>query len=180
MERKLIQYLPYVVREYAQMKGIMESEQPLFEKAWDEAKNILDNQFIFTADELGIQKWEVILNIMPKGTETLEERRFRILSRYNEQLPYTLKQLRAILETLCGKENYTAEIAEGSYTLVVKVSREAKRNLQDIETLLHRITPQNLVLQLFQRYNTHKELSPFTHKYLSQYTHAQLRNEVLT
>lgn len=180
MERTLIQYLPFVVREYAQMKGIMESEQPIFEKAWDEAKRVLDNQFIFTADELGIQKWEAILNIMPKGTETLEERRFRILSRYNEQLPYTLKQLRAILETLCGKGNYTTEIAEGSYILIVRVGLAAKSNFQDVETLLHRVTPQNLIIQLNQMYNTHKDLAQFTHKYLSQYTQDQLRNEVLT
>lgn len=35
MERKLIDYLPYVIRDYAEFQGIMGSEQPEIEKAWD-------------------------------------------------------------------------------------------------------------------------------------------------
>ena len=35
MERLLINYLPYVVREYDAFKGIMAGEQPEFELVWD-------------------------------------------------------------------------------------------------------------------------------------------------
>ena len=115
MDRKLINYLPYVVRDYAEFKGISEAEQPEFESAWGSSDDLLNNQFISTAGNLGLSRWEKILGITPKGTDTLEDRRFRILTRLNEELPYTLPQLRNILETLCGSGNYSAEVMEGTY-----------------------------------------------------------------
>lgn len=179
MERKLIDYLPYVVRDYNEFQGIMGSEQPEFERAWSSAEDLLDNQFISTAGNMGLSRWEKILEITPKGTDTLEDRRFRILTRINEELPYTLPQLRNILATLCGAGNYSADVVEGTYQLVVKIGLAAKNNFSDVEALLNRVVPQNLIVNLLQLYNTHAELKPFTHAQLAAYTHNQLRNEVL-
>ena len=81
MERKLIDYLPYVIRDYAEFQGIMGSEQPEVEKAWNTTDDLLDNQFIPTAGNMGLSRWEKILGITPKGTDSLEDRRFRILTR---------------------------------------------------------------------------------------------------
>lgn len=52
MERKLIHYLPYVVREIAEFKGIATGEQPEFELAWDRAAELLDNQFVYNCWKL--------------------------------------------------------------------------------------------------------------------------------
>lgn len=180
MERNLIDYFPYVMREFDAVKGIVEGEQPEFEQAWDTTDDLMNNQFINTAGNLGLSRWEQILGITPKGTDTIEERRFRILTRINEELPYTLPQLRVILETLCGKGNCSADIEEGTYILIVKIGLAAKNNFSDVEALLNRVVPQNLLVQLFQLYNTHAELGRFTHERLGAYTHDQLRNEVLT
>lgn len=179
MGRKLINYLPYVIRDYAEFQGIMGSEQPEVEQAWDSADDLLDNQFIPTAGNIGLSRWEKILDITPKGTDSLEDRRFRVLTRINEELPYTLIQLRAILETLCGPDNYSAEVEEGTYQLVVKIGLAAKNNFSDVDSLLNRVVPQNMVVNLLQLYNTHAQLSAFTHAQLSAFTHDQLRNEVM-
>lgn len=179
MDRKLINYLPYVVRDYAEFKGISEAKQPEFESAWGSSDDLLNNQFISTAGNLGLSRWEKILGITPKGTDTLEDRRFRILTRLNEELPYTLPQLRNILETLCGSENYSAEVMEGTYQLIVKIGLAAKNNFSDVESLLDRVVPQNLIVTLLQLYNTHAELGRFTHAQLAAYTHDQMRNEVM-
>lgn len=179
MGRKLINYLPYVIRDYAEFQGIMGSEQPEVEQSWDSADDLLDNQFIPTAGNIGLSRWEKILDITPKGTDSLEDRRFRVLTRINEELPYTLIQLRAILETLCGPDNYSAEVEEGTYQLVVKIGLAAKNNFSDVDSLLNRVVPQNMVVNLLQLYNTHAQLSAFTHAQLSAFTHDQLRNEVM-
>ena len=121
MDRKLINYLPYVVRDYAEFQGITGAEQPEFENAWAAVDDLLNNQFIKTAGNLGLSRWEKILGITPKGTDTLDDRRFRVLTRLNEELPYTLPQLRVILESLCGAGNYSADVAD--YTLLVKGGR---------------------------------------------------------
>lgn len=179
MDRKLINYLPYVVRDYAEFQGITGAEQPEFETAWAAADDLLANQFIKTAGNLGLSRWEKILGITPKGTDTLDDRRFRVLARLNEELPYTLPQLRAILETLCGAGNYSAEVEEGTYQLVVKIGLAAKNNFSDVDSLLNRVVPENMVITLLQLYNTHDKLGRFTHAQLSAFTHDQLRNEVM-
>lgn len=179
MDRKLINYLPYVVRDYAEFQGITGAEQPEFETAWAAADDLLANQFIKTAGNLGLSRWEKILCITPKGTDTLDDRRFRVLARLNEELPYTLPQLRVILGTLCGAGNYSAEVVEGTYQLIVKIGLAAKNNFSDVESLLDRVVPQNMVVNLLQLYNTHAGLGRFTHAQLAAYTHDRLRNEVM-
>ena len=87
MERKLIDYLPYVIRDYAEFQGIMGSEQPEIEKAWNTTDDLLDNQFIPTAGNMGLSRWEKILGITPKGTDSLEDRRFRILKNFRTPCP---------------------------------------------------------------------------------------------
>ncbi len=177
MERKLIDYLPYAVRDHDCFRSIMAGEQPEFELAWSATDELLDNQFIMTAGSLGLSRWEQIFGIVSKGTDTLEDRRFRILTRINEELPYTLPKLRAILEALCGEGNYSAEMEEGSYFLLVKITVAAKHNYEDVQALLERVTPQNIVFQVRQLYNTHADLSPFTHARLSAYTYHGVRTE---
>ena len=179
MDRKLINYLPYVVRDYAEFQGITGAEQPEFETAWAAADDLLANQFIKTAGNLGLSRWEKILGITPKGTDTLDDRRFRVLARLNEELPYTLPQLRVILGTLCGAGNYSAEVVDGTYQLIVKIGLAAKNNFSDVESLLDRVVPQNMVVNLLQLYNTHAGLGRFTHAQLAAHTHDRLRNEVM-
>lgn len=179
MERKLIEYLPYVVRDYSEFQGLTAGEQPEFEQAWNRADELLDNQFVLTAGNLGLSRWEEILGIVPKATDTLDDRRFRVLTRLNEELPYTLPQLRNILQTLCGEGNFSAEIESETYELVVKIGLAAKRNFSDVEALLERVSPENLIINLSQLYNTHAELGRFTHAQLAAYTHHDLRNEVM-
>lgn len=111
--------------------------------------------------------------------DTLAARREKIQIKYLGQLPYTLPQLRNILQALCGAGNYAADIAVGSYHLVVKIGLAAKSNYRDVQSLLQQVIPANLTLELSQMYNTHAELGRLTHAQLAAYTHDYMRNEVL-
>lgn len=179
MDRKLTNYLPYVVRDYAEFQGITGAEQPEFETAWAAADDLLANQFIKTAGNLGLSRWEKILGITPKGTDTLDDRRFRIFTRINEELPYTLPQLRNILEILCGSKNYAVEVMEGTYELIVKIGIEAKSNFNDVASLLDRVIPQNMIVNLLQLYNTWEQLQKYTWGEKAVFTWKELREEVL-
>ena len=75
MDRKLINYLPYIVRDYAEFQGITGAEQPEFESAWAAVDDLLNNQFLGTAGSLGLSRWEKNLSINPKRTDTLDDRR---------------------------------------------------------------------------------------------------------
>ena len=174
MERKIIDYLPDVVRGYAEFIGIAAGQQKEFERAWDRADSLLADQFILTAGESGISRWESILDIVPKGTDTLDDRRFRVLTRLNEDLPYTLPKLREMLSNLCGGK-YTAELID--YTLSVKLGLAAKSNYSDVVTLLERVLPANMTADVSLLYNRYSMLTPYTHEQLHAYTHDELRTE---
>lgn len=142
MERKLIDYLPFIVRDYAEMMGVMAGQQPEFERAWNAADSLLSNQFISTAEDLGLSRWEKILEITPKGTDTLEARRFRVKTRLNEELPYTYRWLVNWLQSLCGPDN-PVPVVDG-YTL--QISLPSKADYAGILDELRRRIPANLVM----------------------------------
>lgn len=103
MNRQLRDYLPPIWLQARQMAVLAETEQPEVEQLWDGLQDGLDNQFLSTAGEYGISRWEAFLKIQPRGSETLDERRFRLQARLNERLPYTFLRLCEMLETLCGR-----------------------------------------------------------------------------
>ena len=78
-----------------------------------------------------------------------------------------------------GKGRYRITLTPAQYTLEVKVSLTAKRNLQAVQEMLDEVVPANLVVLCSLLYNQHSTLARMAHAQLAGYTHEQLRNEVL-
>lgn len=180
MERlEIIEYLPLFMQDYKELKEITRTEQKEINTLWEECKIALENSFISTANEKGIEKYESIFDILKHADATLEERKFRILTHMNGQLPYTYRALENSLTTLCGKNGYKLELDSDNYYISVKVELTAKNNVESVRELLHRVLPANLVLDLQLIYNQYKTLAKHTHGNLAKHTHRQIRNEVL-
>lgn len=180
-DRRLIDYIPHIIRDVREYKAIMnDAEQPEMVASWKALDDALNDQFIVDATEYGVSRWEKILGIVPKATSTLDERKFTILIRINEQLPFTITTLKEQLKSLCGADGYVVQLLANDYILIVKVALVAVQNYNDVKQLLNRTVPANLVIQLSIIYNTHEVLHAFTHGELRAYTHYQLRNEVPT
>lgn len=176
-DRNLINYLPYFLRGVREYKCIMtDGEQPEINLLWKAIENTMKDQFISDATANGVQRWERILGIVPKGTLSLDERKFTILTKLNEKLPFTFTTLRERLETLCGEDNFSV-VVDG-FSVIVRVALAAKNNLADVDDLLKRMIPANMVIDLSIKYNPHEDLRTYTHEQLNAYTHEELRNEV--
>ena len=143
------------------------------------ADEVLSAQFVSTAGERGIARYEKIFGITPMDTDTLDERRFRVLAKINAQLPFSVRRLKQQLATLCGEDSYKLEVNGGKYTLTVKVALTAKRNQQAVEELLADIVPANMACTTSLLYNQHADLTRFTHAQLAALTHFEIREEVL-
>ena len=174
MERRMLDYLPPFIRNFKEMAAIMDTEQPEFELAWQNAENTLADQFVMTATINGIKRWEKIYGIIPKGTDTLDERRFVILSKMNEQPPYTMAALENVLDALCGKGGYSLHMNANDYELTVKLEMGNENNFAAVVELLNRILPANIVRNV-SLYNTYDMLRSFTHGQLARYTHEEIR-----
>ena len=177
-DRKLTNYLPPFIQAYREMTAIMETEQLEVDSLNMEAEKVLANQFILRLTESGAKRWESILGISPKDTDTLEERRFRILIKQNADTPYTLRKLEQVLTNLCGADGYVIELTPKNYHIEVKLALGNHNNYSEVENILNKMIPANMTKHIELMYNTHTILSQMTHAQLSAYTHERLRNEV--
>lgn len=178
-DRKLINYLPPFMREFREIASMMETEQFEIDKLNVETQNTLADQFILGLTENGVKRWESMLGISPKDTDTLEERRFRILTKQSAETPFTLRKLELMLTNLCGANGYFIKLTPENYHIEVKLAVGSHNKLSEVEGILNRIIPANMTKNIQLLYNTHFTLSQFTHEQLSARTHNQLRNEVL-
>lgn len=179
MDRQLLDALPPALRPVREYQAIMASEQMECEALYRAQQDTLNNLFPQTAGDYGLGRWERMLNITPRGTDTLDDRRFRVLSRLSEQIPYTITALRQQLSMLCGPDGYTAQVDPPACLLTVRVALTAKKAFADVGALLRRVAPANLVIDLSLLYNQHQTLAAMTYAQLAAYTHQQLREDAI-
>lgn len=180
MDRQLIDYLPSIMRDYEEMKQIMQAEQTDIEALWDACDSLLLEAFVQKETEIGAGRWEKILEIQPKDTDTLEVRNFRIMGKMVEDIPYSDTVFERMLAVLCGESGFTKEITtENGLTMRIRVAITAKELKDEVADLADRIVPANFILDIQLMYNTHRMLKRMTHRQLSAMTHAQIKEAVL-
>ncbi|MCQ4637151.1 YmfQ family protein [Anaerovorax odorimutans] len=177
--KKLIEYYPQHLAKYREFKAITAAEQIELDSILAEINQGLENQFVETADEEAISRYEKIYSVEPMPGATLEERRFNLMARLTEQTPYTQRKLAEMLAALCGENGYVLSLDIGNYAVQVGVELTAKNNELAVKRLMGNVLPCNLTWQVGLLYNQHSKLARFTHGQLSAYTHQALREEVL-
>jgi len=145
-EVNLISYLPPFLAEYKQIKAALEAEDPEFVITWDAADRVLRNEFIATADEYGISRFERILRIYPSREDTLESRRTRIQARWISFLPYTEKMLLERLISICGEDNFILTKKYEQYGIKIEVSLEMFGQVEELENTINEMIPCNMVV----------------------------------
>lgn len=180
MQTDILMYLPEVFREIREMKAHAVAQQPELEREWAAVEELYNDQFLYLMGEGGVTQWEKMLKITPLDTDTLEDRRFRIINRFNAQLPYTYNMLKYHLTQMCGPDGYKLSFNAAAWTLVVKIALTSKKQFDEILNLIEKMIPANLILDYDLLYNTYENLSRFTHGQLSAYTYGALRDEVLS
>lgn len=144
----------------------------------DSALETMENDiFIETANEEKIKRFESIIGISPLDTETLDDRRYKIKARCNEQLPYSYRILVKKLNNLCGEDGYTLTIDNDSVT--VKIELTQKSMFETTKQLLEDTVPLNMKLDVDYMYNQYVTLGAFSYDYLENYTYDKCRNEVM-
>lgn len=172
-------YLPQIFKQVEEIQAIAHVETPILEGLWQAIEDILNDQFIVTATDSGLSRQEKMLKLNVPATDTIETRRFRLLSRYQEQAPYTNKVLKQLLDSLLGEGKYYYERNVAEKWLTVKLELTVKGQFEAVELMLERITPQNMILKVELRYNQHIMLTRYTHAQLAAFTHKHLREDVL-
>ena len=145
-EVNLLSFLPEFVQEYIEIKHIMNSEQPEIQKLEDETEIIKNNQFILSCDIDGIARFENLLGITPKPDDTLDARKSRVITRWNDSIPYTYKGLKEKLNVMCGEGNYLLIPSFNEYGLEIVVSLPLSGQADELDYMLSYMIPANIVV----------------------------------
>lgn len=142
----LLGYLPPFMQEYVEMQQLFLAEQPDVQKLEDETEIVKNNQFIQSCNLVGIKKFEDLMKIIPLADDTLDARISRVLTRWNDVVPYTKQTLKAKLDTLCGENNYTMTPNFNEYTLDIITHLELSGQVDELDYFLSYMIPANIVL----------------------------------
>ena len=170
----ILDYLPDVIKEIKEFDAIATAENPEINNLWQNHQKVFDNQFISTLDADGCTRWEKMLNITPKGTATVEDRRLAISARINASLPYTYRQLENFLRNICD-DDYTMTLDNANYTLTVLLNLSRQNQFDAVSNLLTRVMPANIVFEVGLKYNQYKSIKPYQYSLLIHYTCYEIR-----
>ncbi|MFF5993475.1 putative phage tail protein [Lysinibacillus sp. KU-BSD001] len=176
----IVQYWPPVLRDIKEMLAIAKVENPVLSALWELLEQTLNDQFVVTVSEDGANRYEQTLNLQVMDNDSIETRRFRILTRYQEQAPYTEEVLIRLLNSLLGNGAYELTINKADKTVDVKLELTVRGMFDAAKDLLERIVPQNMELTVRLRYIQHSVLQDYRHIDLKPFTHDQIRNGVIS
>lgn len=177
MARKadVLSYLPPVLQDVYEMQAAAQAENSELSRLWQGAEDAMNDQFIDSATENGVSRWEKMLLLYPKDTDTLPERKFRVQSVLSGRLPFTVWALREQLDSLCGPGNYELTVDHANFKVTVFLALAAQENYDTVCELLQKMLPANLQIEVSLMYNRHQDLASKVHGRLLEYTHEQLK-----
>ena len=168
-----------MLRDIYEFQGICAAGDVELDALRESLAETVGDNFVKSLSENGCTRWEKMLKLTPKATDSLEDRRFRIHAVLNRDTPYTMRGLNQQLSALCGADGYSTELDADNYSLSVKVALTAKEQFEEVQNFLARVIPANILTKVTLKYNQHTTIGAFTHEQLAEFTHEQLRNEVL-
>lgn len=171
--------LPEHLWNIKEIRFIYEKEEQQGEKIQQEINEIVDNIHIETARESGIIRREKILGIKPMDTSGLEERRAKVISKWNEKIPYTETELRNRLDNICGRGGYTLNISAKERKAECFIELRKKNLIKTVGELLEELIPLDLTIILDLNYNSYELLEKYTYDQLQNWSNDFLRSEVL-
>lgn len=176
----LLDYLPIFLQEIDDLVSLSESETPEISELWTSLSLLQNEQYLEDSTEIAVKRWEKILGITINDDDTLEQRKYRITTRLRMRLPYTYNNLKANLIALCGEKGFLLNVDPIACTIEVRITLGVKYMFDEVEKLLDKVLPCNLLLDFRLLYNRHMDLKPYTHAHLKTYTHKQIKEEVLS
>lgn len=125
MNRQLIDYLPPVLQSVREFQEINHANEPEIKAAWEALDLVLDNQFLDSATEEGVRRWEEELDVSPAAGETLDSRKARIKILWSASLAYTFPWLIQGLSDISA----LASASLKDYTLTVTLPSASDYNV---------------------------------------------------
>lgn len=106
------------------------------------------NTFVYDIDIDGAKRWESMLKLYPKTTDSLEIRRRAILAKINSTLPYTFRSFQTMLNNIYGHDNVKESVVYNKYELWLDMAAAVMPKNASARRLAHIISPANLTISV--------------------------------
>ncbi len=137
-----------------------------------------DNIYIVTMNEEKTKRWEAILGIKSKDTDSLDDRRFRVRSRVLEKLPYSYRVLLRKLEALCP-DGVKLIVNNAEESVVVKVALKSRTMTEEVDSMLDAVLPLNMTYIVIIMFNSWGMFTNRTWRQMTEMTWKIMRERVL-
>ena len=174
---QLIDYIPEFVHITKEFEKLFNALQPEVNNLFEEAENRLIDMFVLGCGEYATQRYEKIVGIVPKLTDSLEKRQIDILAIYNEVPPFTYERLEEMLTAIVGVNGFKMYLDIPKYYLKIILKRDKLPFVTEINDMLERIVPVNIILDYSIDWNTWADLKPFTWKTMNTATWKEARED---
>lgn len=144
----LIDRLPDILKDFYEYQELLKAQDPEFDLVDDILYRWSQNLHPKSADADGIAKFEDLLDITPLPGDSLEVRRFRVLTKLNARLPYTEIQLRKMLAAVCGWDGYRLTVAD--LTVILSLTEQNNDKIRVVYEMLREVIPMNLLIEIHQ------------------------------
>ncbi len=143
-------YWTSLVKGIGDFKQIAVAENPEFNDLTGCLTILLADTFINDATENGVKRWEKILNIIPLPSQSLEDRKIKILTVLNIKLPYTYRMLENAVRSIFGEGKYTLSINNETSTLTLKAYFQTENQFVEVNNLFENVVPKNLDINIIR------------------------------
>lgn len=137
-------YVPEFYEGCLDFEILTDAENWLLNAADTEVIDAQNNQYILTANAVGLTAFERIFDIRASPTDTIEFRRQRLLNRLSMTPPFTLRFLRKKLDSLLGVGNYSVYVDYANRTLYVETVSSDQSWYQELWITINTIRPANM------------------------------------
>jgi hypothetical protein len=141
-------YWPEVISKIREFQTIAVAEDPELFDLWQAVEKVATDQFIETSTEEGLSRYEKMIGAYPTLGDTLESRRLKVLSRWNNEIPYTWGSLQEKVALICGQDGFEMSLQNEDYKIILTTFLATYGALDELKVTTDRSVPANIVIEI--------------------------------
>ena len=142
---RLTDLLPDYYDGVYEMHELTAVEQPQLDELQRIVEQVEANEFISIANDKGLSIFENMYGLKSSTNDSIDIRRFRLLTFLSMYRPYTIRYLREVLLSLDSSSTVT--LIANEYKLIISTGLDGEGEVSELDNFLFQVVPSNLVLE---------------------------------
>lgn len=167
--------IPYALKGIPDLEQTYEAIDEQMEKLNGAIYQMGEDVYFENMSEDRVKRWEKMLDLTPKDTDTLSERRFAIHSRVVDKLPYSYRVIMSDLLALAPDAAMTIDYSGPSVDVQIAITSQS--NVSAVDDLLDRKLPLNMTYTITILWNTWDEVKPYKWSEIKEMTWENVKKD---